>query len=147
MRCAGGWEGQQLLLYWGDGWQHWHKQGEQSETATALFVLQKHTQFMSRTHPFIYCPFLWPCWDLQRCLKGQPEVNTAAASAEQRVCAGPWPLCTGTEMMGAGPRSWIVHPLFSSQTMCLGLHHPYRSSRRQTTLSCSLPYCLLSHGY
>lgn len=42
--------------------------------------------------PLSYCPFLRPCWDLQRYFKGQPEVNTAAASAEQRVCAGPSPL-------------------------------------------------------
>lgn len=109
-RCEGGWEGQQLYCAGGTAGSTGTGKGN-TLSQPVLFVLQSSPSSRPEHIPLSCCSFLRPCWHLQRCFKGQPELNTAAASAEQRVCACPSPPFTGTGMMEAGPRFLNCPPL------------------------------------
>lgn len=137
-------KGAAALLYC---WQHWDRQGEPFEPASPVCTSGAHPAHVQST-PLYPMPILMALLTLA-------EVFYSSARAEHSCC-----LCSAEcvlapvlhsqaqEWWKLDPGSWIVHPLlFSSQTVCLGLHPHCGSSRRQTRFSCSLPYCLFSHCY
>lgn len=109
-RCEGGWERQQLCCAGGTAGSTETGKGS-SWSQPVPFVPQELPSSCLEHIPLSYCPFLGPCWHLQRFFKGQPELNTASASAKQGVCAGHSLLFTGTGMMETGPRSLNCPPL------------------------------------
>lgn len=85
-RCEGGWERQELCCSGVTAGSTETGKGSRW-SQPVLFVVQELTQPIQNTslHPL---PLLMALLTLQGCLTGQPELSTAAASAEQRVCAG-----------------------------------------------------------